>query len=574
MRYRIQSTIHLIHNPVSRVLGYGSVVLAFLLLLVSCARNLPSTANELNATTAIPVDIRFTQEPALELDPHLNSPLAALLSFQTSVPSTAKLQVKTGDFSHTIEVSNKNTTHAIPVLGLRPAREYVINLEVFVKGSTRSALNKTLTLSTEPLPEGFPRFKVTKRVDGMMEPGFTLFDIIPEGDNTEFGSLIAIVDTYGELVWYQIGTRYTDLQQLGNGNILFIEGSKVVEMNMLGERKNEWQAIHNPPKRDNQLYVNTRIFHHEIHPTPRGNFLSVSIEYRSYLNYPTSVTDPNAPRKTQNVAGDVLIEFRPDGSIRHQWSVLDLLDPYRIGWDTMGNYWDPFFSKETLDWSHTNSVIYSPNDNSIIATSRHQDATFKFRRKNGQLLWILSPPENWDMKKFGKYLLKPVNNNEYFFPYHSHAPEIMPNGNLLLYDNGNYRASPPNKPLDPKDNFSRAVEYRIDEDKHEIELVWEYGQHVKNRVFSGALGDANYLPGKNNVLITHGNIPGDDGKLSASILEVTHTTPGEEVFGLNVFDDTSNNKNGWRIYRSRRIADLYGPDTGIKITELSKIVSK
>lgn len=532
-----------------------------------------TTASSTSPTSTAPAN--FVLDPDMELDPHLNAPLAAHLNFETNVPTRFELDIVTTDHSHKINASEFKTKHSMPVLGFRPDREYQVKLNVFTRDSQKSVLSKAFSITTDPLPEGFPNLKLTKRVAGKIEPGFTLFDIVPEGGNSEFGASIAIVDEFGELVWYQVGTRYTDVRQLDNGNILFIEGNKVVEMSLLGERIFEWQAIYNyKTKKREHMEVLTPIFHHEVYPLPGGNFLTLSVESRSFENYPTNVKDPEAPKQKANVVGDVVVEFRPDGTIRKKWSFLDLLDPRRIGWASLGPYWDPFFNKKTRDWSHGNAVIYSPDDNAIIATSRHQDATFKFRRKNGELLWILGPDDNWDRKKFGKYLLKPVNPQKYFFPFHSHAPEIMPNGNLLIYDNGNFRATPPEVPLPPEHNFSRAVEYRIDERKKEIELVWQYGQHVEQPIFSGALGDADYLPIKNNVLITHGNIPNKEGKMSAAILEVTHTTPAEEVFRLDVFDTSDNAEDGWRIYRSERIGDLYGPESGISISDWQRIPAR
>jgi len=350
------------------------------------------------------------------------------------------------------------------------------------------------------------------------------------------------------------------LRQLDNGNFIFIDGTKVVEMNVLGEPVNEWQAKQKPQKNSEPRIVNTPIFHHEVFPMKNGNFLSLSLELRQYYDYRTSLENPDAPTENSNVVGDRIIEFRPDGSIYKQWSLLKMLDPYRLGYDSLNTYWDQFFLKKTRDWSHSNAVIYSEKDDSIIVTSRHQDATIKFKRSTGELLWILAPHENWNMEKYGKYLLKPANDRKYFFSYHAHAPMIMPNGNLLLYDNGNYRASPFDEQLPVEQNFSRVVEYAIDEESKHVELVWEYGEFIEDRIYSGALGDADYLPESGNILITHGNIYEKSGKLSARILEVTHTTLPEEVFQLDVFDATSNPKNGWRIYRANRIKSLYADD--------------
>lgn len=41
------------------------------------------------------------------------------------------------------------------------------------------------------------------------------------------------------------------------------------------------------------------------------------------------------------------------------------------------------------------------------------------------------------------------------------------------------------------------------------------------------------------------------------MLEVTHTTLGEEVFKMEVCDATAGPDNGWRVYRSEKLASLY-----------------
>lgn len=538
------------------------VLVLITLLLPGCVKNIPEPP---------PPELKFLTEPDIELDPILNAPLAALLTLKTNIPVQVEIQLSTTDSSHTINVDLLKDEHYIPVLGLKPDKEYKINVLAYSDANKKNVLRKPLELTTDPLPEGFPSIKLVKRKENKLEPGYTLFDIIPEGDNGEFGALIVAVNSYGEIVWYQIGTRYTDVRQLNNGHLLFIEGAKIVQMNMLGQRIYEWQALYTPKKNRKLREVNAPTFHHEVYPLETGNLLTLSVEHRPFDNYPTDAKNPKAPKNTANVVGDLILEIRRDGAIRRKWSLLDLMDPWRLGRNSLNGYWDPFFNRETRDWTHGNAVIYSPSDNAIIVTSRHQNATIKFRRKNGELLWILGPHDGWTKKQFANKLLTPVNDQKYFFPYHSHAPEIMPNGNLLIYDNGNYRTPKTEEPVPIENNFSRAVEYAIDERNKKVELVWEYGQFAESRVYSGALGDADYLPIKNNVLITHGNVLNKSGKLSARILEVTHTTPAEEVFRLDIVDETDDPKSGWRVYRSDRIADLYGPDSGIRISQPKRL---
>ena len=530
--------------------------LTSLLLIMVCMLLYACKTNFIAPQTPAPA---FIAEPVVDMDPNLTTPLAGVLHVATDIPTKVMLQINNKEKDWTIEFDEYLTEHKLTVLGFHPGGTYEVKIHIISRDGQRSTFNRPLQVVTDPLPDGFPTIVVNKSEPDKMEPGYTLFDVIPEGSNSEFGALIVIVDDTGNVVWYQIGSRYTDVQQTANGNLTFLQGSEYIEMDMLGNSVREWKAMGKSKNQISARAVATPSFHHDVFTMQNGNFLTLSIETRSFENYPTKSWKPNSPKKTALVAGDLVVEFAPDGSIVNEWSLLELLDPYRIGYDSLGKYWDSFFGTKTRDWSHANSVIHDPRDDSIIVSIRHQDAIVKFSRQTGKLIWILGSHDNWNSEKFGKYLLKPVNDRQYFFPFHQHSPMILPNGNLMLYDNGNYRANPFDKIVPYSENFSRAIEYAIDEQNMTIQLVWEHGQFTKETVFSGALGDANYLPQTGNVLITHGNIydkkPGN--KLSAQITEVTHTTPAVEVFNMVVFDDSSDSSNGWRVYRSERITSLY-----------------
>ncbi len=199
----------------------------------------------------------------------------------------------------------------------------------------------------------------------------------------------------------------------------------------------------------------------------------------------------------------------------------------------------------TGGWTHGNAVIYDPADDSIIVSLRHQDAVVKFSRQTGELKWILGPHENWDQEQFGEFLLTPLSDEEFFFPYHQHAPKITDEGTIIVYDNGNFKASPFDPQLPGSDNFSRAVEYDINELTKEVDIVWEYGQFEDEIIFTPFVGDADSLPETGNVLITFGGLR-DPSR--ARIIEVTRTTPAEKVFDLSV--DSF-------VYRSERLPSLY-----------------
>ena len=124
---------------------------------------------------------------------------------------------------------------------------------------------------------------------------------------------------------------------------------------------------------------------------------------------------------------------------------------------------------------------------------------------------------------------------------------ITEQGNILLFDNGNFRASPFDPPREEL-IFSRAVEYSIDEEQKLVDIVWESTGFAGGAIFAGFLGDADELPLTGNVLATFG------GHDPAYIIELTKTVPAQEVFRLTVPVDLITNRF---IYRAERLPSLY-----------------
>jgi len=141
---------------------------------------------------------------------------------------------------------------------------------------------------------------------------------------------------------------------------------------------------------------------------------------------------------------------------------------------------------------------------------------------------------------------------------------VTRDGNILLFDNGNFRASPYDgrTPVENEANYSRAVEYAIDENLMTIRQVWQYGKQASPQLFAGFIGDADELAQSGNVLITYGGTSVIDGISTASlgfgpvvarIVEVTRSIPATKVFEVMISDESS-----WiSVYRSERIASLY-----------------
>jgi arylsulfotransferase ASST len=122
------------------------------------------------------------------------------------------------------------------------------------------------------------------------------------------------------------------------------------------------------------------------------------------------------------------------------------------------------FSGGGIDYVHGNSLDVDPDGN-IILSSRSMDEVTKISRTTGEILWRLGGKNN----QF-TFLDDPI-------PFsHQHAVRLLPNGHLVLFDNGNVT-----HPL-----FSRAVEYALDETAKSATLVWQY--RLNPDVFAPAFG--------------------------------------------------------------------------------------
>lgn len=511
----------------------------------------------------------------MELDPRPSEtvPLAAQVRFGTDRPTTVALEFDDGERGWTVDVRAPATTnHVVPILGMRPGRTH--RVRVIVTGETGgTSASGPFEVTTDPLPDDFPPIEVRVSQPERMEPGVTLLEPTyrSEDDSERDHHLLVAVDAAGDVVWYYKAAQpASDVRRLQNGNLLYRTGraGPLYEIDMLGNPVSQWHTNRTPDDlagRDG-IHVDMDTLHHETFETPSGNILAISTELRTYENYPTSDTDPDAPRAPSEVLGDVFVEFNRQGAVLREVKLLDLIDPYRIGYNSLGwgGAWSALYPEEEThprrDWAHANAVVMDDSERFVIASLRHQDAVVKIDWDTGELVWILGSHEDWG-PEWQDYLLQPVG--DLLWPYHQHASMITPDGTVPMFDNGNYRARPFEEPTPRTDYFSRAVEYRIDEERMQVAEVWSYGGPGDEPFFARFLGDADWMPQTGNVLINYGGLVSDPAGAAIAdgaghnwvrIVEVTHETPAEKVFELVIDDERP---AGWSVSRAERLPSLY-----------------
>jgi arylsulfate sulfotransferase len=425
--------------------------------------------------------------------------------------------VSGGDEAWTLLLQSPAVSHEQVILGVKPDTSYEVTVTVANEYDEQVA--SSLQWRTPALPSDFPRLEFIQSDTSRMEPGMTLFDV-------RSLHYVIVVDGTGEVRWYYHLDRTCEtVRLLANGNLIYVsQPDRICEIDWLGNSVACWVAANAADAPAGAIAVDVEVFHHSVHEMPSGNILALSREHRDIEDYPSSVTDANAPTRTARVGGDVVTEFTRDGQIVKAISLLDLLDPTRVGYNAVSD-------GQNQDWSHSNSAVYDPDADAYLVSARHQDAVLKIDRETESLLWILGNHANWDTP-WQDRLLTPVGE-ELEWQYHQHSAQIPPGGGVGLHDNGNYGA-PAFEPRQSRP--SRAVRYSIDEDQMTVTQVWSYTPVWEGEpLFSGGTSDADWQPTTGNVLITSGTLATNTEPPGwAQIVEVTDD--GTVVFELHMLD--------------------------------------
>ena len=185
--------------------------------------------------------------------------------------------------------------------------------------------------------------------------------------------------------------------------------------------------------------------------------------------------------------------------------------------------------RSVQDWSHANSVMMA-EDGSVILSLRHLDQIVSISPDFQSIQWRLGGP--------GSDFMFP-NPIDRFYEQHSAVP--LPNGNILLFDNGNDR------PREEGGQYSRPLELQLDHNNKTATAVWQFLHNPL--IFSVCCSSVERLPNGNTLFLYGTNFRPDprpfkimeaapDGEVA---WEVVHVSPGKQ--------------NQYRIYSADSIMD-------------------
>jgi arylsulfate sulfotransferase len=397
----------------------------------------------------------------------------------------------------------------------------------FTTGSLPTATLPTLTTMTSP---------------GMTpQSGVELLDLISLGATTNKMG-VAVTDLSGNVVWTYDpgipGVTADPIKLMSNGDFLINfsfgqpdgQNSVLREVDLTGHVV--WQMTAAQLNQAlaaasctgcNITVVGT---HHDFALLPNGHVIVIA----ALQQVVSGVT----------VTGDVLIDLDENHKPVWVWNEFDHLDINRR----------PYMFP---DWTHTNAILYSPDDGNLIISIRHQNWLLKVDYENGMgsgdILWHLG--YQGDFALLNADGSTDTNPTDWF--YAQHGPSFTTsnttgNFSLVLFDNGDDRgvavvAGGTCGVTGQPACYSTVPMLNLDETAKTATLA-----------FNPTTPDYSFFGGNAEVLKS-GNVEYDEcastplPNNNAAIFEATQTSPPQTVWQMQI--------TGQYAYRGMRIPSLY-----------------
>lgn len=405
--------------------------------------------------------------PNIIVNPYGNSPLTALVLFETDSNVSPKVTIKGKDklstYTNTFENGKK---HYLSIYGLYPDNENEILIEF-------NDTKKILKIKTDKLPDNLYLPTSVKAKKEKLDNKLYFYTPSSVGYTCAY-------DVNGDVRWYLSNYALWNITKLRNGRILLSTERLVnspyymtglYEMDFLGKIYNEYSVEGG--------------YHHDYFEMENGNILLASDDFDG----------------DNGTVEDYIVEIdRQTGKIVKQFDLKDVLNME----DGKSENWIEY------DWFHNNSVWYDKETNSITLSGRHQDAVINIDYKSGKLNWIIGDSTNWS-EEYQKYFFKPIGKN-FEWQWSQHAAMITPEGYVFLFDNGNNKSKLKDEYVKASNSYSRGVMYKINTIDMTIEQVFEYGKRRGSNFYSPYISDVDYLA-NNHYIIHSGGISYKDGKV-------------------------------------------------------------
>jgi arylsulfate sulfotransferase len=397
------------------------------------------------------------------------------------------------------------------------------------------------SFTTGDLPAQLPTIAVSQPSSLTPQSGVEILDSVGVQPQA------IVTDLQGNVIWTYTYTGMPDIIQpiklLPNGDFLLVispnsstvtsgpppAGSIQVlrEINLEGDTVRELSlATLNSELSTAGFDLVADDLHHDVLPLPNGHIIVL-------VNTTKDFTDLPGYTGTTTVIGDAMVDLDPNLQPVWVWNAFDYLDVNR-------------HPMNFPDWTHSNALLYSPDDGNLLISMRHQNWILKIDYENGKG----SGAVLWHLGEGGDFALQGgVDPTDWF--YAQHGPSFIGSQTagkftLTLFDNGDDRMFPTGVTCGaagaPPCLYSTVPILQIDETAKTASLTFNYPA-PQYSFFGG-----------NSEQLSNGDIEFDESAasgtaLASAVFEITQGTSPQVVWQMNI--------TGTYAYRAMRLPSLY-----------------
>jgi len=392
---------------------------------------------------------------AIQALPH--DPLGALVRHDAPGPFPIRVGYFTADLSDSAFTPWQSADSSVVVLGLAADRTYTMVVQSLFDG--RPVPGPIMEYHTPPLPVALDQVSI--RLDGSSSGGYSM---APIGGLVGHGYLI-VFDSLGTIRWYRdFGPQIvfaTTQQEDGHitayvgGSTGFNDASGVyVEVTSTGDSVRSVSAVGSSYTDPHELLESF-----DSQGNRRADYL-FGYDFQAY----DRTAEGGGP--SDSIAVHQVLRINTSGKVDtlisgdEHWNVADDVAPPLIA-----------------DLDHPNSIDFDL-DGGVIVSYRDLSTVVKVDRRTHVIMWELGG----DHSTF-TFVNDPLGGFS-----GQHTARVLPNGHLLIFDNG-WTHSP---------QASRAVEYVLDPARMTATMVWQYS--ASPAIFNDFTGSAQRLENGNTIV--------------------------------------------------------------------------
>ncbi|MCP4345205.1 MAG: DUF1566 domain-containing protein [Desulfobacterales bacterium] len=440
---------------------------------------------------------------SVSITAHPENTLMAIADVDVSPDASVFIEFAS-DATPTRQTAGSDTAakHEITVIGMRAQTSYTMTaVAEFSDGTT--VRSNSVVFTTGALPDDNPPEVELSASTEKSAGGITFFGTMGQADSSGTHRYWG-VDEQGEIVWYLHGDY-----SIANSPVL-----RVIEPGvLLAFLQNSIQTITASGEKITEYSLGR--YHHEAILLPNGNVMMLGSESREN-------------GEGTLITGDKITEKNADGQTLWEWSSFDHLDTTRFP----GALSTTETHSGALDWSHSNALFYTEDEDTLLLSVRSQSWVVKIDHKTGNIIWIMGDSSGIDpaYKYNDKFLTLAAGT----WTANQHAPMVTESGEILIFDNRNESGG--------SVSMSRAVKFAIDEAAMTATQTWE----AVAPKYAASLGDADELSNGNVLMCAGGPSSfGPDSDSAAYLVEVSPDASAETLWSISLENS---------VYRTERMS--------------------